>query len=381
MIDSFAPGSDLRIPAGLFKISGTVTVKPGIKLEAQADVIFKGSVFNNLFNASDSTQFSGLGFQNCMNAIMVNGQTGVIVYWCNFNSNIGYAAVNIYNGTNISITNSYLYDIKKHGVLINGDSATINIQWNNMTNPSRYAGYTTEQISGNVYCLSGTGITVKNNTLNNNGGQGVIFCYNSTTGKGVTNSSITDNHCEGNGQEGVTSYGGSTKLTNGNTITGNTCKNNRFNQLEIWESDNNIVLNNTVEESMLGVGNLGAICLYNTKNTICTGNTVLSSNRNGISVIAGSSFCTVSNNTIKDTNKANYSEVYKGNGILLDWNGIADPHDITIESNTMSSTGATIPKSGVYSTSNTKHNNTIDSNVITGYQIGVHPYALATCGE
>ena len=380
MLDSFTSGSDLRIPSGKYKINGTINLKAGIKIEAQSDVTFIGIGTNDLFTTNSNTTFSGIGFQNCNNAININGQTGITVYWCNFKNNIVYSAINIYNGTNISISNSFFYNILKNGVQINGDSSTISITWNNFTNASVFGGYADAQISGHVYCLSGDKITVDHNTANSNGGQGIIFCYNSTEGRGVTNSTISNNHCEGNGQENITSYGGDTFLTGSNTITGNTCINSRFNQLEIWQSNNNIVTGNTVQESIVGVGNLGAICLFSTTGTTCTGNTIVSSNRNGISVIAGSSFCTVSNNTIKDTNKANYPEVYKGNGILLDWNGIADPHDITIESNTMSSTGATIPKSGIYSTSNTKHNNTIDSNIISGYITDVSPYALDTCG-
>lgn len=380
MIDSFPSGSDLRIPAGTYKISGTVNLKSGIKIEAQSDVIFIGIGSNNLFTANSNTTFSGIGFQNCNNAININGQSEITIYWCNFKNNIVYSAVNIYNGTNINISNSFFYNILKNGVLINGDSSFISITWNNFTNPSVYGGYQTEQISGHVYCLSGNNITVDHNTANNNGGQGIIFCYNSTTGKGVTGSSISNNYCEGNGQEGTTVYGGSTKVTNSNSVIGNTCKNNRFNQIEIWQSDNNTVTGNTVEESITGVGNLGAICLFNATGTTCTGNTINSSNRNGIDIIAGSSYCTVSNNIIKDTNKANYPEAEKGNGILLDWNGVADPQYITIENNTISSTGGIINKSGVYSTSNTNHHNTIDGNAITGYQYGVHPYAAATCG-
>jgi len=120
--------------------------------------------------------------------------------------------------------------------------------------------------------------------------------------------------------------------------------------------------------------------LFATNGTTCTGNKVLSSESNGISIIAGTSNSVVSNNTITDTNKAkDTTKPEKGNGILLDWNGVADPEYITIENNTMSSSNGIIAKSGVYSTSNTNHHNKIDGNVITGYQYGVHPYALATC--
>ena len=57
------------------------------------------------------------------------------------------------------------------------------------------------------------------------------------------------------------------KVTSGNSLINNTCKNNRFNQIEVWQANNNIVKNNTVEESIAGVGNLGAICLYDTSGT------------------------------------------------------------------------------------------------------------------
>ena len=70
--------------------------------------------------------------------------------------------------------------------------------------------------------MNGTDISVTNNILKNSGGQGVIFGYNSTTGKGTTNSIASNNQLEGNGQEGITIYGGSDKLSSGNSIIGNT---------------------------------------------------------------------------------------------------------------------------------------------------------------
>ncbi|HEY8805547.1 MAG TPA: hypothetical protein VIM42_10670, partial [Clostridium sp.] len=153
MLDSFLAGSDLRIPSGKYKINGTINLKAGIKIEAQSDVTFIGIGTNDLFTANSNTTFSGIGFQNCNNAININGQNLITVYWCNFKNNIVYSAVNIYNGTNISISNSFFYNILKNGVQINGDSSTISITWNNFTNPNTYAGYATEQISGHIYCL------------------------------------------------------------------------------------------------------------------------------------------------------------------------------------------------------------------------------------
>lgn len=218
--------------------------------------------------------------------------------------------------------------------------------------------------------------------MKNSGGQGVIFGYNSTTGKGTTNCLASNNQCIGNGQEGITIYGGSNKVSSGNSAISNTCKNNRFNQIEIWQSNSNIVKNNTVEESITGLGNLGAICLFATTGTTVTGNKVLSSQSNGIAIVAGTSKCTVSANTITNTNrKNNINTPEKGNGILLDWNGIADPQYITITSNKISSTKGGIAKSGVYSTSNKNHHNKVSGNIVKGYKYGVHWYVLQTCGK
>ncbi|WP_291641915.1 hypothetical protein [Clostridium sp.] len=60
--------------------------------------------------------------------------------------------------------------------------------------------------------------------LKNSGSQGVIFGYNSTTGKGTTNSAAKNNHCEGNSQEGATIYEVSKKVTSGNSFLNNTRK-------------------------------------------------------------------------------------------------------------------------------------------------------------
>jgi parallel beta-helix repeat protein len=381
MINSFPSGSDLRIPAGTYKINGTIYLNTGIKIEAQSDVIFIGIGTNDLFNANSNTTFSGLGFQNCNNAININGVTGITVYWCNFKNNIVYSAVNIYNGTNIAVTNSYFYNILKNGVMVNGNSSTINIQWNTFSNPSAFGNYATAQISGHVYCLSGTKITVDHNTANSNGGEGIIFCYNSTTNMGVTNSVISNNHCEGNGEEGCTTYGGSNKISNNNSIINNTCINNRYHQIEIWQSDNNIITGNTVTENISGRGNIGAITLYNSTGTTCTGNKIISAENNGMAILAGSLNCTVSNNIIQNTNMClDVATPQKGNGILMDWDCLLNISTITIDNNTISSTGGIINKSGIYSTCNTNEHNIISGNVITGYTTGVHQYAQETCG-
>ena len=93
---------------------------------------------------------------------------------------------------------------------------------------------------------------------------------------------------------------------------------------------------------------MGSICLFATTGTTVTGNNVLSAQSNGIAIIAGSSNCNVSDNFIADTNRKNdINTPEKGNGILLDWNGVADPQYITITNNTISSSNGIIAKSGV----------------------------------
>jgi autotransporter-associated beta strand protein len=381
MINSFPSGSTLRLPTGTYWFTNTVNIKDGITLVASKDARIIGTGNNVLFSLGCSNTMNGIDFENCYQGISISGKNTVNVFNCVFTNNITFAAINFYGSSSCSINNSYFSGIGKYGVLIDADSSDITIDSNVFQNAAKYDGYGTAQIAGHVYCLNGTRITVSNNTLNNSGGQGVIFCCNSTTGKGTSNSVIFNNLCTGNGQEGATVYGGSTKLTGGNSVIGNYCSDNRFNQLEIYQSDNNIVQGNTVSEPVTGTGNLAAICLFATTGTICTGNTVLCAQNNGIDIIAGTAYTTVSGNVIKDTNReGDVNTPQCGNGILLDWDGVADPEHITITNNTISSSSGIIQKSGVYSTSNVHHHNTISGNTITGYLYGVHPYAQATCG-
>ncbi|HEY8892239.1 MAG TPA: right-handed parallel beta-helix repeat-containing protein [Clostridium sp.] len=382
MVDSFPSGSTLQLPKGIYKLSNTVKLKDNLTLIASSDVIINGIGNNTLFSTGNYNSFQGIEFQNCFTAISVFEKTGVNVANCRFTTNINYSAINFYGGSNCFVTNSYFSGINKYGVLIDNDSSDITIDNNSFDNATVFGGYSSEQVSGHVYCLNGTRITVSNNIIKNSGGQGIIFGYNSTTGKGTTSSIASNNQCVGNGQEGITVYGGSSKVTNGNSVIGNTSINNRFNQIEVWQSNNNTVRGNTVEESIFGRGSLGAICLFATTGTTCTENNVLSAQSNGIAIIAGTTNTIVSNNFIADTNRSSdINKAEKGNGILLDWNGVADPAYITIENNKISSSNGIIAKSGVYSTSNTNHHNTIGSNIITGYKYGVHWYALATCGQ
>ncbi len=382
MIDSLPSGSFIQLPAGTYKLSNVVKLKDNLHIIASNNVIIKGIGSNTLFSTGNDNSFESIEFQNCATAISVFQKTVFNITNCRFTNNISYVAINFFGSHDSKITNSYFYNIHKYGVLIDSDSSDITIDNNSFDNPSVFDGYNVEQISGHVYCLNGTRITVSNNIIKNSGGQGIIFGYNSTTGKGTTSSVANNNQCLGNGQEGITTYGGSKKVSNGNSIINNTSINNRFNQIEIWQSDNNTVHGNTVEESIFGRGSLGSICLFGTTGTTVTNNNILSSQSNGIAIIAGSSNCNVSDNFIADTNRQNFVNTpEKGNGILLDWNGVADPGYITIVNNTISSSNGIIAKSGVYSTSNTNHHNIINSNEINGYQYGVHWYALATCGK
>jgi len=382
MINSLPSGTSIKLPKGKYRFSSTVKLKDGIKLIASSDVIIVGSGKNTLFSTGNSNSFQGIEFQNCSTAISVFQKKALNVINCRFTNNISYAAINFYGSSDSSVINSFFTGILKYGILIDNNSANITINKNNFNNAKVYGGYSHEQIGGHVYCLSGTKIYVTNNIIKNSGGQGIIFAYNSTTRKGTTSSVASNNLCEGNGQEGITTYGGSKKLSGSNTISNNTSKNNRFNQIEIWQSNNNVVKNNIVDESVAGTGNLGAICLFATYGTSVTGNKILSSQSNGIAIVAGTWNCNVSSNIISNTNrKNNYYTPERGNGILLDWNGIADPQYITLYNNKISSSKGIIGKSGIYSTSNINHHNKISGNTSTGYKYGVHLYALATRGK
>ncbi|MGH4122978.1 MAG: right-handed parallel beta-helix repeat-containing protein [Clostridium sp.] len=379
MVDSYPSGSTLNLPEGTYNFHGSVKLKDGIKLISGGDAVIKGTGKNTLFSVGNDNSFQGIEFQNCATAVNVTEKKGLVITDCRFTNNIDFAAINLSKASNTSVTNSYFYDIRKYGVLIDNNSSNIKIHKNNFDNPKVFAGYAKEQISGHVYSLNGTKISVTNNILKNSGGQGVIFGYNSTTGKGTTDSVASDNLCQGNGQEGATIYGGDKKVTSRNSLINNNCKNNRFNQIEVWQANDNIVKNNTVEESISGVGNLGAICLYDTNGTSVTGNKVLSSQTNGIDITAGSANCTITNNTITNTNLKNDTKAAeKGNGILLDSNGKSHPQHITIKNNKISSGSGVIAKSGIYSTSNTNQHNKIDSNTISGYKNALHEYAKMT---
>ncbi|MBU3111425.1 right-handed parallel beta-helix repeat-containing protein [Clostridium lacusfryxellense] len=382
MVDSYPSGSTIELPEGIYTFNNTIKLKDGIKLIGEADVVIKGTGKNTLFNLGNNNSFQGIEFQSCGTALSITHKKGLKVSNCRFTNKIDFAAINYSGATDSLITNSFFYDIRKYGVLIDNDSSNITIDNNKFDNAKVFGGYEKEQISGHVYSLNGSKIKVTNNILKNSGGQGVIFAYNSTTGKGTTDSLASNNQCEGNGQEGATIYGGSKKVTSSNSLIGNTCKNNRFNQIEIWESNNNIVKDNVVEESVAGVGNLGAICLFHTTGTTVTGNKVLSAQNNGIEITAGSYKCIITDNTIQNTNgKNDTNSVQKGNGILLDSNGKSQPQYITIKNNKISSSGESIAKSGIYSTSNTNQNNKIDSNSITGFKIGLHEYARMTIAK
>jgi len=382
MVDSFKLGSQIKLPKGKYKLSSTVKLKDGIKLIASNDVTIIGTGNNDLFEVGNSNSFEGIEFQNCSTALRVFHKNGLVLTNCKFTNNISFAAINFYGANSCLVQNSYFYDIRKYGILIDSDSSSITIDKNIMDNAKVFGGYKNAQISGHVYCLNGSNIKVTSNTIKNSGGQGIIFGYNSSTKKGTTSSVASNNLCVGNGQEGITSYGGSKKVTYGNSIIGNTCENNRNNQIEVWQSDNNIVQYNTVDESIADRGNMGAICLFATTSTSCTENKVLSARNNGIDILAGSLNCNISNNYVLNTNKKNNVKTPEsGNAILLDSNGLTQPSHITITNNTIASSSTVIYKSGIYSTSASNQHNTISSNNITGYQTGVHYYAQKTCGK
>ncbi|MBU3179838.1 right-handed parallel beta-helix repeat-containing protein [Clostridium psychrophilum] len=223
MINSFPSGTSIKLPRGKYKFSNTIRLKNGMKLIASNDVVIIGTGKNTLFSTGNSNSFQGIEFQNCATALSVFQKKGLNVMSCRFTNNIHYAAINFYGASSSSVTNSYFYDIHKYGILIDNNSSNVIISKNNFNNAKVFAGYRYAQISGHVYCLSGTKIYVTNNIIKNSGGQGIIFSYNSATKKGTTHSVASNNQCISNGQEGITTYGGNKKLSSFNTITNNTC--------------------------------------------------------------------------------------------------------------------------------------------------------------
>ena len=105
----------------------------------------------------------------------------------------------------------------------------------------------------------------------------------------------------------------------------------------------------------------------------------MSAQTNGIDITAGSLNCVITDNDIQNTNAIkDINSAEKGNGILLDSNGISQPQYITIKANKISSNSGIIDKSGIYSTSNINQHNKIDSNSIWSYKYGLHEYADMT---
>ena len=185
MIDSVPEGSTIKLTSGTYKLSSTVKLKDNITITSESDVLISGTGNNTLFSTGNDNSFEGLEFQNCSTALKVFRKNGLSVLNCRFTNNINFSAINFYGSSDSTVTDSYFYDIRKYGVLIDDDSSNITIHNNNFDNPKVFGGYDVEQIGGHVYSLNGDNITVSNNILKNSGGQGVIFGYNSTTGNGV----------------------------------------------------------------------------------------------------------------------------------------------------------------------------------------------------
>lgn len=160
MIDSCPSGTSLQLPKGKYKFASTVKLKDGIKLIASNDVFIIGTGGNTLFSTGNNNSFSGIEFQNCSTALSFFQKIGLVVINCRFTNNINYAAINVYGSGSCSVTNSYFYDIRKYGILLDNASSNITIDKNSFDNAKVFGGYKNEQISGHIYCLSGSKIFV-----------------------------------------------------------------------------------------------------------------------------------------------------------------------------------------------------------------------------
>jgi hypothetical protein len=342
--------------------------------------ILQGNGTKILVNTGNNNYLEGIEFNNCTIAINGQGKNNVSVYRCRF-IDIKNVGVYYYGCKESFVMNSYFYDIKKDSINVDNDSSDIEISHNIFDNPSLYGGYGTEQTTAHVNCLNGHRIDVSYNVVKNNGGQGIIFSYNSSSQKGTTNSKAIGNYCEGNGQEGITSFGGTGKYAKDNIISNNICKNNRFHQIEVWLSQNVSVVGNIVEEDT-NTGNMGAITIYGTDNAVVDANEVLKAKSNGIAILFGTKHSSIKNNLIKNTNLRNSSNAQDGNGIVLDPNGGVKPSFVDIKNNTIISENValtTASKAGVYSTYTDNQNNDINYNRAVGYQQQEHTFALQTC--
>jgi len=342
-----------------------------------------GSGTTKFMDAMNRNLFIGINFDGYNFVVQADGKERVSFERCKF-TNIGVVGVYYYGAKNSYVSNCEFNNITKSSIIVDNDSDNILITNSIFDNPAEFGGYAVEQNDcAHINVLSGTRVFVLNNPrVKNNGGQGILFGYNSTLGKGARYCKAIGNYCEGNGQEGITSFGGSGKVAYQNTIIGNTSKNNRFHQIEIWQSDDNIVSGNIVDESS-SYGSMGALTLYNTKGTVASSNKILNASNNGIVVLAGSDRLVITDNTVKGTNgKNDTSTATKGHGILLDSNGISQPTNILLKNIIIESIDTTKTsvnnKFGVYSTSNSNQGNIIKDVNTTGYVGNIHFFAKKT---
>lgn len=383
---NFANDSGIKkvlLPKGTIAIGTKITSFPDIIFEGNGTVIKGINGLSKFMDASSRILFKNIIFDTWGFAVQTSNNN-VNFENCKF-LNISNVGVYYFGSKNSYVINCFFDNIMKSSIIVDNKGDNILIANNEFTNPTEFGGYSIAQTTAHVNVLYGNNVKVLNNKVFNNGGQGIIFSFNSTTEKGATNCKAIGNYCEGNGQEGITCFGGSNekRFTSNNQIIGNTCKNNRFHQIEIWNSNSSIVNGNIVDESGT-YGSMGAITLYGTNNSTCTGNVVINASSNGIVVLAGSKKTIVASNTIKGTNGLNdISTVIKGNGILLDSNGVASPSEISLLGNVIESidTNKTSNnnKSGIYSTSQTNKFNTIENNSAFGYLHAVHNFAKTTC--
>lgn len=379
----YPEGFALYLGNKTYKMFTAVELGSNVRIYSDGAVL-QGNGSNVLFYVGDNNEFSKTSFYNCGTAISCHNRSGLKVEGCSFDT-IMESGIDMFNSRYCTVHEKNKFNNMKHSsILINGTSHDIKIDNNFFDNPYIYGGYSQEQLCGHVYVLSGDSITVSNNTIKNSGGQGILFGHNVTINLGTTNCLASGNYCEGNGQEGITVFGGEeikSYLTYNNTVINNTCVNNRFNQMEIYGADRCLVSGNKVGEYTNNCGNFGAITIYWSDETTVDNNTILRANNNGIAIIAGSTNCLIMGNAIYDTNQYNLPEGHQGQGILLDDCAIKNPEHITIKNNLIESVihpEYTAEKSGVYSASNRIHYNTIENNIAYGYEYSEHPYALAT---
>jgi parallel beta-helix repeat protein len=241
------------------------------------------------------------------------------------------------------------------GVSIVGSSGNTLVQGNELSSLAR-----------GVYVIGGTDVTVEDNNIHDNSGDGIILAETNTD-------VVTNNTVNNSGENGI-ELSKATSNTIGGLGSGNTISGEDLNGIALLSNSND----NTIStNSLSGNGNVGTLngagIYINESSTNTFYNNNASNNVRGFAVSSSDSI-TSTDNVIGGTgvNQANTANDNSSSGILIQGN---NTQGNTISGNTISSNdaygidnsdthiaGATTPDAG----DNTIDHNTISANILSG---------------